>query len=30
MVLPRTNMQCQFYELDLKGAEMAQVGLKLV
>lgn len=30
MVLPCRNMQRQFYELDLKGAEMPQLGLQLV
>ena len=30
MVLPCWNVQCQFYELDLKGAEMAQLGFQLV
>jgi len=30
MVLPCRNMQCQFDELDLKRAEMAQLGLELV
>jgi len=30
MILPSRNLQSQFYELDLKRAEMAQLGLQLV